>query len=93
VGPVWHGGTRDEPALLTACYRHSLEAAAAAGLESIAFPNISTGVYGFPKKLAATIAVQTVREMAEPAMQDTTVKRIIFVCFDHENYALYKPFF
>ena len=87
VGPVWHGGGQGEPELLGACYRNSLLLAQGEGLESVAFPNISTGVYGYPKTQAAAIAVGTVKaSLAEVP----GIKRIIFVCFDRENYALYQ---
>ncbi|UPG90802.1 O-acetyl-ADP-ribose deacetylase [Luteibacter aegosomaticola] len=64
VGPVWHGGDQGEPGLLAACYRHSLALAREHGLASIAFPCVSTGVYGYPAMLAAAIAVRTIREAA-----------------------------
>jgi O-acetyl-ADP-ribose deacetylase (regulator of RNase III) len=86
VGPVWHGGSRGEPELLAACYRNSLALADGAGLGSIAFPNISTGVYGYPKEAAAKIAVQTVRDAAPGHPH---IRRVLFVCFDDENYRLY----
>src|SRR5687768_14656435 len=62
VGPVWQGGTKNEPELLAGCYRNSLELAAKNGLKTIAFPNISTGVYGYPKDKAAEIAIKTVTD-------------------------------
>lgn len=65
VGPVWHGGTRGEAELLAACYRNSLELALGNGIKSIAFPAISTGVYGYPKHEAARIAVSVMREYEE----------------------------
>jgi len=86
VGPVWHGGAQNEPALLASCYRKSLRLAEEAGLESIAFPNISTGVYGYPKDKAAAVAVAAVRETLA---ETPNIKRVIFVCFDRENYELY----
>lgn len=87
VGPIWHGGGQGEPGLLASCYRKSLLLAQAEGLESIAFPNISTGVYHYPKGLAAERAVTTVKA----SLQETPrVKRVIFVCFDQENYTLYQ---
>jgi O-acetyl-ADP-ribose deacetylase (regulator of RNase III) len=86
VGPVWHGGNNGEPELLASCYRKSLLLAEEAGLESIAFPNISTGVYGYPKEKAAEVAVTSVRETLK---ETPGIKRVVFVCFDGENYALY----
>ncbi|MDR1956704.1 MAG: O-acetyl-ADP-ribose deacetylase [Treponema sp.] len=87
VGPVWHGGGQGEPDLLASCYRNSLLRTQEAGLESIAFPNISTGVYGYPKAAAAEIALKTVRASL-PAMPG--IKKVIFVCYDQENYDLYS---
>ena len=87
VGPIWHGGGKGEPGLLASCYRKSLFLAQEGGLESIAFPNISTGVYGYPKALAAEVAVNTVKASLP---EIPGIKRIIFVCFDQENYTLYK---
>ena len=87
VGPVWHGGAQGEPVALASCYRKSLELAAAAGLTSVAFPNISTGVYGYPKDKAATIAVETVRKTLK---EYPGITRVVFVCFDEENLRLYQ---
>jgi O-acetyl-ADP-ribose deacetylase (regulator of RNase III) len=86
VGPVYSGRPEDA-VLLGGCYRNSLLAAEAAGLESLAFPNISTGVYGYPKPEAARIAVAAVRETLP---QTPSIKRVVFVCFDRENYSLYE---
>jgi len=86
VGPVWHGGAQGEPELLASCYRSSLMLAEKAGLKSIAFPNISTGVYGYPKEKAAETALNTVFEVLP---KTPGVKQVIFVCFDKENYDLY----
>jgi O-acetyl-ADP-ribose deacetylase len=79
VGPVWAGGDRDEEALLASCYRTSLGLAAGQGLRSLAFPAISTGIYGFPPERAARIAVATVR--AEVAAAPQAFERIVFCCF------------
>jgi O-acetyl-ADP-ribose deacetylase (regulator of RNase III) len=87
VGPVWGGGQHEEPGLLASCYRRSLELAHAHGLASIAFPAISTGVYGYPPHLAAPLAVATVRAFAAgPA----SVREVIFCCFSSEQKALYE---
>jgi O-acetyl-ADP-ribose deacetylase (regulator of RNase III) len=87
VGPVWRGGGAREPELLASCYRRSLEVAAAAGARSIAFPAISTGVYGYPLEPAAGIAVATVREAlaARPAFGEIT-----FCCFSAGDLAVYE---
>ena len=84
VGPVWNGGKNSEAEKLANCYRNSLKLASAAGCRSIAFPNISTGVYHYPKREAAVIAVDTVKKYAN----ETELEEVIFVCFDEENYRL-----
>jgi O-acetyl-ADP-ribose deacetylase (regulator of RNase III) len=87
VGPVWNGGSRGEPELLASCYRRCLEIAAGQSLKSIAFPSISTGVYGYPIELAAEIAVPTVRQFVKA---DHSLQEVIFCCFseaDHNVYA------
>jgi O-acetyl-ADP-ribose deacetylase (regulator of RNase III) len=86
VGPVWQGGDADEDALLASCYRSSLRLAREHDIASIAFPAISTGVYGFPANRAAAIAVKTVSEIA--ADDPGSLDQIIFCCFS-ENAADY----
>ena len=87
VGPVWQGGHNNEASLLENCYTNSLKLAEQYKLKSVAFPNISTGVYHFPKEKAATIAVQTVKNFLADHNQPS---EIIFACFDEENYSLYR---
>lgn len=87
VGPVWNGGNKGEAQKLANCYRNSLKLAAQNGCETVAFPNISTGIYGYPKKEAARIAVETVNEFLA---ENDKIKKVIFVCFDEENYHLMK---
>ncbi len=87
VGPVWQGGRNRERELLASCYRNCLAIATGNHLKSIAFPNISTGVYGFPKPEAAKIAVQTVKDYLK---EDQSVEKVIFCCFDNENLSLYQ---
>ncbi len=87
VGPVWHGGNRNEDELLASAYRRSLEVAVENGIKTIAFPNISTGVYGFPKERAAEIAIRTVKEFLENHPQ---IEKVIFVTYDSKNQNIYK---
>ncbi len=88
VGPVWSGHDKEaKDDLLRNCYKNSLKHAAKINLETIAFPNISTGIYHFPKERAADIAIQAVKEMLE---EYKVIKEVIFVCFDNENYDLYQ---
>jgi O-acetyl-ADP-ribose deacetylase (regulator of RNase III) len=84
VGPVWKGGGHYEQPLLTACYRNSFEVALQNGVRSIAFPAISTGVYGYPKREAAVIAVGVMREYED------RFERIIACCFSAQDAALYR---
>jgi O-acetyl-ADP-ribose deacetylase (regulator of RNase III) len=83
VGPVWHGGGSDEEALLAGCYRSALDLAAAHALTSIAYPAISTGIYGFPADLAARVAVGTVA--SELAASPRGITRVIFCCFSPDS--------
>jgi O-acetyl-ADP-ribose deacetylase len=85
VGPIWNGGNRNERELLANCYKHSLQLAVANDCKTIAFPNISTGVYHFPKEEAATIAVQAVNDFLT---QTGSIEKVLFVCFDEENFGL-----
>ena len=85
VGPVWQGGSRGEPELLASCYRHSLEVAEANGVRSLAFPAISTGVYGYPVDLATAVAVATVRECCV----GSAIALVRFVCFDAATEGVY----
>jgi len=90
VGPVWRGGRENEDALLTSAYASCLAIAEANALATIAFPNISTGVYGFPKPRAADIVATVIRDFKP---QVKSLKEIRFVCFDQENLDLYKARF
>lgn len=87
VGPVWQGGGADEDALLASCYRRALALAAERGLGSVAFPAISTGVYGFPAERAAPIAVGAV---ADALTGMTGIEMVIFACFGAESAALHR---
>jgi O-acetyl-ADP-ribose deacetylase (regulator of RNase III) len=84
VGPVWHGGGQDEPALLASCYRRSIEVAAEAGARSLAFPAISTGIFGYPARPAAEIAVATARAHGD------ALDVVRLVAFDRATFDLYR---
>jgi O-acetyl-ADP-ribose deacetylase (regulator of RNase III) len=87
VGPIWHGGERGEAALLASCYRRAIEVASQNNLATLAFPSISTGVYGYPIKHAARIAVATVRDAVQtfPA-----IREVIFCCHSAGDLAVYQ---
>ncbi len=87
VGPVWNDGKNNEAQKLASCYHNSLKLAVANAVRTIAFPNISTGIYGYPKKEAAEIAVKTVTDFLQ---NNSSISKVYFVCFDEENYNLYK---
>ena len=87
VGPVWVGGNNNEDKYLASCYTNSLELAVKNNLKTIAFPNISTGVYGYPKNRAAIIAVHTVDLFLKNHKE---IDKVIFVAFDEENYSIYE---
>lgn len=84
VGPRWNKGQSGEAEKLANCYKNSLNLAEEQQLKSIAFPNISTGIYGYPKREAALIAIQTIKNA------QTAIEQLFFVCYDEENYQLYQ---
>lgn len=87
VGPTWLNGEKNEPILLENAYRNSFKLADYLGLKTIAFPNISTGIYRFPKQLAAQIAFKVINDELK---QSQSVQEVIFVCFDDENFNIYQ---
>ncbi|MDD2196959.1 MAG: O-acetyl-ADP-ribose deacetylase [Bacteroidales bacterium] len=87
VGPIWTDGTMGEPDLLRNAYNNSLALAKEHKLKSVAFPNISTGVYRFPKRMAARIAIKTTKDFLA---KNSTPKQVVFICFDEDNYNIYK---
>ena len=87
VGPVWRGGAQGEPELLASCYRNSLRLAADHGAHSIAFPCISTGVYGYPVEPAARIAVETVKSSLK---EFGSIREVSFCCFSAGDFAVYQ---
>jgi len=87
VGPLWHGGDQREPELLASCYRRSIELASAAGAVSLAFPCISTGIYGYPVGLAAKVAVSAVRSAL---IDHPLIEEVIFCCFSAADLAVYQ---
>ncbi len=88
VGPIWHGGSWDEERLLSSCYYNSLKIAADRGFTSVAFPSISTGVYGYPVEKAAKTAVSTVLDFA--SKEPGSVEKVIWACFDDRTLAAYQ---
>lgn len=87
VGPVWNGGNDNEDNLLENCYTNSLKLAVEHDVKTIAFPNISTGVYCFPKVYACRIALKAVNDFLE---NNDSIREVLFVCFDEENFELYE---
>ncbi len=90
VGPVWHGGSHGEDDALASCYRRCLALALAHSVETIAFPAISTGIYGFPHRRAAVIATRTVQEWLTHSDPTHRIYRVLFCCFSRETAALYN---
>ena len=89
VGPVWNEGNSNEEFLLSLAYYNSLKLAEENNIKTIAFPNISTGIYRFPKDKAAKIAINTANDFLK---KNNVIKNIVFVCFDDENYNIYNSF-
>ena len=87
AGPIWHGGGQGESELLASCYKNALQLAEQKGLASIAFPSISTGVYGYPKASAAQIAVHT---MHTSLKQNSSIREVIFCCYSEEDNQVYQ---
>ena len=87
VGPVWHGGGNGEAELLEACYRNSLLLAEEHGLKSIAFPSISSGVYGYPLEEAAAVAIESVKSMEDSLK---SIEKVIFCCYSERALAIYR---
>ncbi len=87
VGPVWHGGDQGEPELLASCYRRSIEVAAQHGLRTLAFPAISTGVYGYPFDSAARIAIAATRAAV---IDHPSIEEVIFCCFSTKYLSIYQ---
>ena len=89
VGPRWNGGASNESIKLAHCYQNSLQLAIENGCKTVAFPNISTGVYGYPKKEAAEIAIKTVKDFLTERHE---IEKVIFCCFDEVNYCILNEF-
>ncbi len=86
VGPVWRGGANGEEELLAACYRRAMELAIRCGAASVAFPSLSTGIYGYPVDLAARVAIATVRASVR---RSSTIREVVFCCFSAADLAVY----
>ncbi len=89
VGPVWNGGVKKEIELLVKCYENTFQLALTHNVKSIAYPCISTGIYHFPKDIAAKVAINTVTSLL---IKNVGIKKVIFVCFDNDNYLEYKKY-
>jgi O-acetyl-ADP-ribose deacetylase (regulator of RNase III) len=87
VGPVWRGGSNGEAELLASCYRRSIELAAANNAASLAFPSISTGIYGYPIAMAARVAINSVRQSS---LEFPSIQEVIFCCFSAEDLSVYE---
>jgi O-acetyl-ADP-ribose deacetylase (regulator of RNase III) len=87
VGPVWRGGDHGEAELLASCYRNSIAAAEGLGVSSLAFPSISTGIYGYPIDLAARIAVSVVRQAAD---EFASIREVLFCCYSAQDLSVYQ---
>jgi len=87
VGPVWRGGEHDEPSLLASCYRRCMELAALNCIDSLAFPGISTGIYGYPVELAARVAISTVRSAVQT---HSVIREVFFCCFSSGDLSIYE---
>ena len=87
VGPIWRGGIHNEPKLLASCYKNSLNLAIENGIKTIAFPAISTGIYGYPLNDATKIAVDVTLEFLE---NNSSIEKVIFACFDEKTYQVYQ---
>ena len=90
VGPIWHGGAKGEPALLADCYRRSLELAVEHGAKSIAFPCVSTGIFGYPQESAAETAVSATRKFLSESESVGQLREVVFCCFGEDDLQIYQ---
>ena len=88
VGPIWNGGKENEEAMLSQCYQRCLSVAQEKRIRSLSFPNISTGVYRFPKDKAAIVAIEAIRHYFKSGK--SMIEQLYFICFDNDNYSLYQ---